>query len=225
MKVARRKASFFPDKFRAIRAQGAFAAARAARGADLAPEQDDAVAKIGAVLRREDGAELRLDLFRLFPVRQTQPIADPNAMRVADDGGLAVKVAQQQVCRLASDAREGQKRLHRVGHFAVIEVAEHLARQHDVARLVLVKSARMHQRLDLGDVGVGKGIERRKAREQRGRDEVHAGVGTLRRKPHGDHQLIIFFVMQRAQRVGIAFAEDGNDFVDMRHNATTFLRK
>ena len=57
--------------------------------------------------------------------------------------------------------------------------------------------------LDLRDIRIGKGVEGQgKRRKKRGRDFVDALVGTLGRQPHGDHQLIVLFVLQRADWVG-----------------------
>ena len=88
----------------AERTQGAFAAFGTARGAEVAPEQDDPMAEIGAFLRRENGAELLFDLLRLLSGGKPESVADADVVRVSDDGaGASVNVAQEQIRCLPPD--------------------------------------------------------------------------------------------------------------------------
>ena len=136
-------------------------------------------------------------------------------MRVADDrAGSFVKIAQQQIRSFSANTGKRQERFHRAGNLAAVFFAQQLACQNDVARLVLVKPAGTDIVLDLRDIRIGKGVEGREARKKRGRDFVDALVGTLGRQPHGDHQLIVLFVLQRADWVRVGVFQSGNDTAD-----------
>ena len=56
-----------------------------AGGADVSAKQNDAMAKIAAFLRRQDGPQLLLHLLRVFSLGKTQSAADADAVGVADD--------------------------------------------------------------------------------------------------------------------------------------------
>ena len=43
-------------------------------------------------------------------------------------------------------------------------------------------------------------------------DEIDPGIGALGGKPHGDHQFVIFAIVQGAQGVGITLLQNVNDF-------------
>ena len=98
---------------------------------------------------------------------------------------------------------------------SAVLVAEHPAGRHDVLRLVAEEAARTHIRLHLGHVSLREGLERREAREQRGRDLIDARVRALRRKAHRDHQLVVLPIVQRAQRVRIPLPQRRNDRRDL----------
>ena len=65
--------------------------------------------------------------------------------------------------------------------------------------------------LDLGNVCLRERIERRIAREERGRDQIDPRVRTLRGQAHRDHQLVILLILQRAERIRVFLLQRGND--------------
>ena len=91
---------------------------------------------------------------------------------------------------------------------------------------MVVEAAGADVLFHLGDIGVGQRVQRWKAREKRGRDLIDALIRTLRGKPHGNHQLIVLFVLQRAQRVRIGFLQRGENAADAFgsfHDAASFF--
>ena len=133
-------------------------------------------------------------------------------MRVADDGaGALVNVAQQQIRCLPPHARQAQERVHRVRHFPAVFVPQHPAGEDDILRLVLVEAARVDIGLDLGHIRLRERVQRRIAREERGRHQIDPRVRALRRQPHRDHQLVVLPILQRADRIRIFLFQRGND--------------
>ena len=65
--------------------QGTFLAFGLPGGADLPAKQHDPVAEVVALLRREDGPQLPLHLFRLLALGKAQPSADADAVGIADN--------------------------------------------------------------------------------------------------------------------------------------------
>ena len=177
--------------------------------------QHQPVAEIRRLLRRQNRAQLRFDLCRVLALGEPQKVCDADAVRVANDrAGSFVKIAQQQIRSFSANTGKRQERFHRAGNLAAVFFAQQLAGEDDVTCFVLVKPAGTDIVLDLRDICIGKGVEGWEARKKRGRDFVDALVGTLGRQPHGDHQLIVLFVLQRADRVRVGVFQSGNDTAD-----------
>ena len=103
-------------------------------------------------------------------------------MRVAHDCARRfVEVSKQQICGLASDAGKRQKLLHRAGDPSAEALKQHLTGEDDVPCLVVIEAAGADIALYLGDIRLRQRFQRRIARKERGRDQIDALVGTLRR--------------------------------------------
>ena len=175
-----------------------------AGGAAVAAEQHQSVAEVVRLLRRQDGAQLLFDAQRvLAAVRQAEAARDADAVRVAHVGGLAVDVAEDQVRRFAPDAGEGCELLHRAGDLAAVLFEQDLRALDDVLRLRVVKSAGADRVADLFIRRVREGLKRRELLIERRRDHVHARVGALGGKAHGEQKLVVLFIFERAARVGV----------------------
>ena len=130
--------------------QGAGIALGISCGAAIPAKENDAVAEIGAFLRRQDGAQLLFHLFRLFSVRKTQAAADADAVGIADHAsGCTVKVTQQQIRRFSTHTGDAEQFLHGTGNLTAVVGKQHLTAQDDIPGLVLVKAAGMNQLLNM----------------------------------------------------------------------------
>ena len=125
--------------------------------------------------------------------------------------GNTVEIAQQKVGGLSAHTGQGKQLLHGAGNFSSVLGDQHLAGQHDIPGLMLVKAAGMHQRFNMLDGRGCHGLQGGVGGKQRRSDEIHPCVRTLCRKPHGDHQLIILAVVQGALGVGVLGFENVND--------------
>ena len=125
-----------------------------------------------------------------------------------------VDVAENEVRGLASDAGETRQLLHRAGDPAAVLFKENFRALDEVFGLGIVKAAGLDGFADLFIAGVGERLERREPCVQRGGDHVHARIGALGGEPHGEKQLIILLVLQRAQGVGVERLQRLNDTAD-----------
>lgn len=159
-----------------------------------------------------------------FAHGQPQAATDTDAVGVADHAaGHAVNVAQQQIGGLAAHAGEPQQFLHGAGDLSAVVGQEHLAGQHDVPGLVLIKSAGADQLLHPLDGGAGHGLQSGELCEQGRCHLIDPCVGTLGGQPHGDHQLVIFFVVQGALALRVALLQKVDDGLNFfLHNALPF---
>ena len=83
-------------KFFAVHGKGAFLAFGISCGAAVPTEQNDPMAEIAALLRREDLAQLLLHLFRILTGGEAQPSADTDAVGVTDHtAGYTVQITQK----------------------------------------------------------------------------------------------------------------------------------
>ena len=171
------------------------------------------MAEIRGFLRRQEGAKLPLYFLRFLQIiHQSHAIAQADTVGVHHyAAGQVIDVPQQQVCGLAPHAGETQQVLHAVRHASAIVGQEHPAGQHDVPGLGPVKAAGMYIRLYLLRRGFGEGLQRRETGKQRRSHQIDPGVCTLGAEAHGDHQLIILFILQRAQRLGVFRLQGGEN--------------
>ena len=105
--------------FPAVKRQRAVSAVRVPGGAAVPAKENDPVAEVAAFLRRQDGPELGLHLFRLLAVGKSQPPADADAVGVTDHASRhTVQVTQQQIGGFPPHAGKAQQFLHGAGDFA-----------------------------------------------------------------------------------------------------------
>ena len=170
--------------------------------------------KIRGFLLGQHLPQLLLHLHRVLTLGQTQFIGNPDAMGVADHGGLMVNISQQQIGRFPAHAGQLQKVVHIVRHFPVKVAAEHLTGQHNVTGLMAVETAGPDIFLHFGNVRVGEIVQGGEPLKQRRGDQIHPRVGTLGRQPHGNHQFIILLIVQCTQGIGVG---DFQCFDDASH--------
>ena len=141
--------------------------------------------------------------------------------------GDPVKVSQQQVRRFAPDPRQLQQLFHAVGYFPAVLVQQDNGALDNVPGLGAEKAAGMDQFLYFGDVGFGKGLQRRKAGEERGGNLIHPFIRTLGGEPDGEQQFIILPVIQGTDGFRIFRQQTPDDFIDLflcAHQGNSFQK-
>ena len=173
------------------------------------------MAEVARFLRREYLTQLLFHTQRvLAAIGETQSPRDADAVRVADVGGLAVNVTEDQIRRLASDAGQRRELLHRAGDLAAVLFEQNFRALDEILRLGVVKSAGADHLADLLIRRVREGLKRRELLIERRRDHVHARVGALGGKTHGKKQLVVLLIVERAARVGVERFERLHDAAD-----------
>ena len=112
-------------------------------------------------------------------------------------------VSQHQVGRLAAYPWQLQQLLHGAGDLPSVIPQQHLGCQHDVPGLGPEKAGGMDVLLHLSHIGPGQVLQGWEAGIQGGGDLVHPLVGALGRQTHGEQQLIVLFIVQGANPVGV----------------------
>ena len=180
-----------------------------------------AVAEVVGLLRGNDTAQLLLHLQGILAaVGKTQTAGDADAVGVAHIAVGAVDIAQDQVGGLAAYAGQGEKVIHVVRHPAAEALHQHLRCGHDIAGFGAPEAAGMDIGAHLVHIGGGEGLQRGVAGEQGGRDQIHAGIGTLGGQTDGEQKLVILLIVQRAQRVRVQLLQrrdDGGDLLFRLH--------
>ena len=149
--------------------------------------QDEHVRRHNPAIRRQGRAELGLHLLGRRSLRDAEPVGDAEDMAVDREAGHAERMAKDDVGRLAPDAGKGSQSGHGGGHLAVVLGHERLRKALDGLRLHAEEAGGLELRFELrrarGSQRACIGI----AREERGRDLVHALVRRLRRQ-HRCHE-------------------------------------
>ena len=179
--------------------------------------QHEPVAEIVRFLRREDGAQRLFDAHGvLVVIDETQTVRETDAVRVHHDrAGLTEHVAENEIGALAPHAGERQEIVHIVRHLAAVDLRDALRLPDEIARLAVVKAAGADELFDLADVRRRHGLHGREAREERGRDEIHARVGALRGEPHLHEQPPCVPLGERAVRHRVFALERGENSIDL----------
>ena len=184
--------------------QTALFAGRLAGVADGPAVQDEAVAKVAALLGRDDLPQQHLHLLGLFDVvHQADAVAQPDAVGIGDDGRLAEHVPHDEVGALAADAGQGQQFFKGGGHLAVVFVPQYAHTGRDVPRLGVAQAAGLDDGLDVLRLGGGQGGHPRILGKELLHHHVDPRVGALGRQPDADQQLPGVGVVQGAGGVGI----------------------
>ena len=163
------------------------------------------MAEVVGLLRGQHPAQLLLHLSRVLgAVGQAQQPGDADAVGVRHHHpGHVIHVAQDQVGRLPPHPGQLQQLLHGTGHPAPIVPQQHLSRQDDVPGLGPEEAGGVDIVLHLRHVRPGQGLQGGEPGVKGGGDLVHPLVGTLGGQTHGKQQLIILFILQGTQAVGI----------------------
>ena len=175
------------------------------------------MAEVARFLRRERGAQRLFDAHRvLVVVNEPQTVGKADAVRVHHDrAGLPEYVAENEIGAFAPDAGERQEIVHIVRHGAAVHLAQPLRLPDEIARLAVVKAAGFYVLLHLADVGLRHGLYGWEARKERGRDEIHARVGTLRGEPYLHKQPPGVPLGERTVRHRVFALERGENAVDL----------
>ena len=118
--------------------------------------------------------------------------------------GNPIEIAQQQIGGFPAHAGKPEQLLHGARDLAMKFGKQHLTGQHNVPGLVLIEAAGADIVFHIGNVRVCHGLQRGVGGKQGRGDLIDPGVGALGGQPDGDHQLIVLFVVQGAQGIGIA---------------------
>ena len=184
----------------------------------LPAEQHEAVTEVARLCGRDESPQRLFHLDRVLLVpNKAETVGQPDAVRVAHDGRLAENIAEDEVCGLASDARQPQQLLHRVGHPAAVLREQHHRAGVQVARLGAEQAAAADILRDLLLARLREALERRKIRKQLFRHDVHARIRTLRGEPRREQQLVVVRIVQCADRFGIDLLQP------LRHRLHAFL--
>ena len=123
--------------------------------------QHKAVAEIRGFFGWDDLAQRVFHLDRVLDIfDKAQPVGQPDAVGIGDDGGLPIDVAQDQVGGLAADAGQFQKICHIVRHFAAEVGQQHLGAGFEVTRFGAEQAAGLDAFLNRLERGFGKAFER-----------------------------------------------------------------
>ena len=122
-----------------------------------------------------------------------------------------INVAKQQVSGLSSYTRKLQKFLHRAGDLSVIIGKQHLTGKNNVSCFVFVKSTGMNQLFYLAYISCSHSFQCRVSRKKCRRYEIHPRVRTLGGQAHGDHQFIVFLIVERAGSITVPLFQNGNN--------------
>src|SRR5437588_1741733 len=167
------------ERRRAEVVEHALLAERAPGVADPPAVQDQAQREIGPLLLWDDRADVLLDLDRVLAVGQFQAIAEPIHVRVDGEAGHAESDAQDHVCRLAADPREGHQVLHPRRHLTAEALDEGPGGAQDRLGLLPEEAGRHDQPLHLGRIGGRQRGRRWPALEEQGGGLVDRLVGRL----------------------------------------------
>ena len=107
---------------------------------------DQPVMRGTPILARDGALQLLFGIQHVIGLRQTQPVADAENVRIHRDGGDVEGVGQHHVGRFAPHARQAGQRVHIGGHLAVVFFGDDLAGGHDVGGLGL-KAAGLYIRV------------------------------------------------------------------------------
>ena len=159
-----------------------------------------------------EGVQVLFDANGVDLPGEPQTARDPGDVRVDHEAlVLAERVAENDVCRLASDPGQGDELFHRFGHSSPVLRGDRRAGAAQAPRLGVEEAGLPDVPLERpgGRAGVVGG--RPVFAEERRRDLVDADVGALRREHGCDEKLERTRVVERAPRVRIGARESAED--------------
>ena len=174
---------------------------------------DKAVAQITALFRRNDLPQGHLHFLRLLDaIHKANFVAQPDAMGVCYNGGLAEDIPHDKVGALAANAGQGKQLLKGGGDFTVVFVPQHLHTGRDIPGFGVAQAAGLDDGFNFfrlrscqcGDAGVlGKQIFHH---------DVDPCIGALCGQPDTDQKLPRMVVIQRAGSIRVFLFQPGDDF-------------
>jgi len=138
------------------------------------------MAERGPFRLRNQLHQSELDLHRIGLARQAQSARQPANVCINRDAGRAKGIAENNVCSFAADTGERDKVFERVRNFAAEPIEDGRTAGADILRLVLVETRALDQRFQFAAVAFREVSRGPESREESGRDQIHARVGTLR---------------------------------------------
>ena len=176
---------------------------------------DEEEVEIEPVLLGDEGHEVALDLDRvLLPAQSEPPRQAPGVGVDGDPLGLAVAGREDDVGRLAGDARKRHELRHGVRDDAAIGLDDPLRRPDDVLGLHPEEPRRMDHPLELGPVGPGEGRGRRVFPEELRGHRVDQLVGALGGQDRGHEDLERIAVLEGGPGMRVALPEQADDRLD-----------
>jgi len=153
---------------------------------------------------RDDLHEILFHFFGRFGSRQTQPVRQPENVRVHHNaGGNSIGGAQNNVRRFASDAGERQEFLHRFRDRPFELRQEPLSSSLDILGFVSKEAGRMDELLQIRKPGVGEVSRSWIPGEKCGRYQVHANIRALSGEDRRHQQLERVPMVQRTPDVRV----------------------
>jgi hypothetical protein len=154
------------------------------------------------VLVRCDGVQLILDNTRVLAFREPRAVRDAKDVRVHRDGRLAKHHVQDDVRRLAANARQRFERRAVMWNLAAMLFDDPPAQLDQILRLLVVHPDGLDVRLHAFDAHCQDCLRGVRNRKENARRRVDALVGRMRRQHHGDEQLerrLVFELRGRAR--------------------------
>ena len=166
----------------AIRKRAFFTLGMGPRVADTPTVHDDQMGKIRPEFRRRLRVDLRLDPDRIGSRHIADAVQHTDHVRISGKSRNAERIAEHDVRALAADAGQLRQFVHRPRNLAAEIRHEHLRALREIFALVAVKSARLDDLRDPGDVEFRHRRRVGGDAEELFRNLVHPVVTALRRE-------------------------------------------
>ena len=172
------------------RLERAVRAARRTRDADLPAVVDQLMREGDPTVLRNELHQVMLDLLRLVVDRKLKPAREAQDMRVDDhaDGDL-IPAPAHDVGRLAGDAGKLEQLFHGLRDLVAEALDDGFGGALDGLGLIAEEAGGADQRFELGQGSGGHVLRAGIGAEERGCDQIDAGVGALRGEDGGDREL------------------------------------
>jgi hypothetical protein len=198
----------FHPHLRAQLGERAFIAPWFPRLADSAAVVDQSVRKIDPFVAWQERHQIVLDFDRIGVLCETQTLAYAADVGVDDHSRSDAKGrAEHNVGRLAAGSRQLDELLELAGNFAAVLLDKQSAARLNILGLIAKEAGGLDDLFQFLDGQFGELFGGRVAGEEIGSDDIHSGVGALRRKDSGDQELKWSVVAKGAFGFGIGFAQ------------------
>ncbi len=181
---------------------------RTSSDADRPAVKDQQVREQRPLLSRHDLHQILLDFHCVGLTREAQTKRHPRDVRVDHDPLVLPEcVAEDDVRRLATDAREMRELVHRTRDLAAVLVHDRPSHAHETLRLVAEEPRALDAVLQVLRLRLGQRGRVGEAREQLRRHHVDAHVRALGGQNRRDEELVGIPVVERALRVRVRLLE------------------